>query len=157
MHADIQLASFLIGRKRSVQEYEGPSQGDAWQCEPGSPLLETLLGHQSHQQVQAQGDMILELTPGIPSTRLWLLLAARGPWSSLGSKVTRFPYVPSEGLPEHLQAAWRVPNGTSALSVPLYQGRPRDSKPCSHSHRYLLLPGASPSTRVASARQQPQT
>lgn len=75
----------------SGQEYKDPSQGDVWLYDPGSPLLETLLGHQNHQQVRAQGDLVLESTPGIPSTRLWPLSPARGPWNSLGSKATSFP------------------------------------------------------------------
>lgn len=86
-----------------------------WLCDPGSPLLEMLLGHQSHQHMQAWGGLLLESTAGIPSTWLWRLLLPEAPG---GARIqghafpTVFPW-------KKLQSTCRLPgrswHGTSAL------------------------------------------
>lgn len=120
------LTSSLVGRNRFGQECEGPAQGDVGLCDPEHPLLEILFGHQSHQQVEPRRGLLLGSTPGIPSTKQWLPLPARGPWSSLGSKATHFSWRKRQRTCRLQGRSWRR---TWALRVLLCWRKPWDSRP----------------------------
>ena len=131
-------ASFLIRRNRSEQEYEGPSQGHVWLCDPGSPL--------PGDDTVWPSKPLTSVGTGRPASRINTRHSQpKGPRGSLGSKATCFPVCSLGGGPCRLHGVSQP--GTSALRVSLSYRRLWGSEPCGHSHGYLLLPGASPSTR----------